>query len=65
VSLDRSEPIVGCPIVGGIRTEVLFEMFLAGDPVDEVADGYDLDSVVIEAAIRFASLRAKQPADAA
>jgi len=55
----------GAPIVEGIRTEVLFEMFLAGDPVDEIAHAYDLDSGVVEAAIRFESPRPKQTADVA
>lgn len=58
---DRS---FGAPIVEGIRTEVLFEMFLAGDPVDEIAESYDLKNAVVEAAIRFESPRPRQPAEA-
>ncbi len=49
----------GTPTVEGIRTEVLYEMFVAGDPVDEIAADYDLDRRAIEAAIRFESPRPK------
>ena len=49
----------GVPTVDGIRTEVVYEMFLAGDPVDEIAYGYDLDRNLVEAAIRFESPRPK------
>ena len=49
----------GTPTVDGIRTEVLYEMFVAGDPVDEIAADYDLDRRAIEAAIRFESPRPK------
>jgi uncharacterized protein (DUF433 family) len=55
----------GAPTVEGVRTEVLFEMFLAGEPVDEIAAGYELDRNLIEAAIRFESPRPKPDSDAA
>ncbi len=55
----------GAPTVRGIRTEVLYEMFLAGDPVADVADGYDLNVADIEAAIRYESPRPKPTDDAA
>jgi uncharacterized protein (DUF433 family) len=47
----------GAPTVEGIRTEVLYEMFAAGDPIDEIADGYDLDRSRVEAAVRYESSR--------
>jgi uncharacterized protein (DUF433 family) len=55
----------GAPTVEGVRTEVLYEMFLAGEPVDEIAAGYELDRSLIEAAIRFESPRPKPDSDAA
>lgn len=55
----------GAPTVEGIRTEVLYEMFVAGDPVDEIAKGYDLSRRTVEAAIRFESPRPKPGSDAA
>lgn len=47
----------GAPTVDGIRTEVLYEMFVAGDPMDEIAAGYDLQREHVEAAIRYESSR--------
>jgi len=47
----------GAPTIEGIRTEVLYEMFAAGDPIDEIADGYDLDRSRVEAAVRYESSR--------
>lgn len=47
----------GAPTVEGIRTEILYEMFAAGDRIDEIADGYDLDRLQVEAAVRFESER--------
>ena len=49
----------GTPTVGGVRTEVLYELLVAGDPVDEIASDYDLERRDIEAAIRFESPRPK------
>lgn len=54
----------GAPTVHSIRTEILFEMFVAGDPVDQIAEGYDLDRNNVEAAIRYESSRPKYNADA-
>jgi len=63
----RDQPVVidpqrsfGAPTVEGIRTEVLYEMFAAGDPMDEIADGYDLERKHIEAAVRYESLRPRR-----
>ncbi len=60
----RDQPVVidpqrsfGVPTVEGIRTEVLYEMFAAGDPIDEIAAGYDLNRNHVEAAVRFESQR--------
>jgi len=50
----------GMPTVEGIRTEVLYEMFAAGDPMDEIAEGYDLDREQVEAAVRFESPRLRR-----
>ena len=49
----------GAPTVADIRTEVLYEMFAAGDPMDEIADGYDLNRTQVEAAVRYESSRAR------
>ncbi len=49
----------GAPTVGGVRTEVLCELFLAGDSLDEIAEGYDLARSDVEAAVRYESARAK------
>jgi uncharacterized protein (DUF433 family) len=43
----------GAPIVDGVRTEVLFELFVAGDPIDDIAESYDLASQRVESAVRF------------
>ncbi len=50
----------GAPTVDGIRTEILYEMFAAGDQMDEIADGYDLDRGKVEAAVRYESSRARR-----
>ncbi len=49
----------GAPVVDGIRTEVLFELFVAGDPLDEIADSYDLKPQRVEAAVRYEARRSR------
>lgn len=49
----------GAPTVDGVRTEVLYEMFVAGDLLADIAADYDLDREAVEAAIRFESPRPK------
>ncbi len=55
----------GAPTVSAIRTEVLYEMFQAGDPVSALAETYELSVHDVEAAIRYESLRSKPIAIAA
>jgi len=55
----------GAPTVSAIRTEVLYEMVQAGDPVSAVAETYELSVHDVEAAIRYESLRSKPAAIAA
>jgi len=43
--------------VKGVRTEVLYEMFMAGDHIDNLARSYELDRSLEEAAIRFESVK--------
>ena len=55
----------GLPEVGGIRTEVLFELFEAGDSIEMIAGAYEFDSLLVEEAIRFESARPREPEPAA
>lgn len=41
----------------GIRTEVLYELFRAGDTMDDIAEGYELTPRRVEDALRFESKR--------
>lgn len=59
---DRS---FGIPTISGIRTEVLYEEFEAGDSIDLIAQAYDLDRDVIEEAIRYEAPRGKEAPQAA
>jgi uncharacterized protein (DUF433 family) len=43
----------GVPQVKGVRTEAILELFLAKEPIELIADGYELDVGDVEAAIRF------------
>ncbi len=52
VSIDP-ERAFGAPAVRGVRTETLFELFRAGESVDQIARGYDLDPSAVEAALRY------------
>lgn len=55
----------GAPVVDGVRTEVLFELFVAGDPLEEVADSYDRQPQRVEAAVRYEAQRARSTERAA
>jgi uncharacterized protein (DUF433 family) len=43
----------GIPTVRGIRTEVLVEQFQAGEPIDRIADDFDLSRADVEEALRW------------
>jgi uncharacterized protein (DUF433 family) len=49
----------GEPVVRNVRTEVLGELFRAGDSPDEIAEIYDLDRRTVEQAIRYEMRRAE------
>lgn len=56
----RESPVVidpersfGNPIVKGVPTETLAELFRAGEPLELIADGYELAIADVEAALRF------------
>jgi len=49
----------GEPAVFNVRTENLYELFLAGEDVEQIADGYDLDSRSVQAAVRYEQRRAE------
>jgi uncharacterized protein (DUF433 family) len=55
----------GIPVVRGVRTEVIHELFDAGDSVELIANGYDLPRETVEAAIRFETRREPRSAPAA
>lgn len=43
----------GIPTVRGIRTEILLEQFQVGEPIDRIADDFDLDPADVEEALRW------------
>lgn len=51
----RLEPLraFGAPNVGGIRTDRIIELHLAGEPTSEIASDFGLDPKAIEDAIEF------------
>jgi uncharacterized protein (DUF433 family) len=51
------EVAFGIPVVRAVRTEVLHELFDAGDSVDFIAETYELPKTAVEAAIRFETRR--------
>lgn len=59
------EVAFGLPVVRGVRTEVIHELFDAGDSVDMIAEGYELSKQAVEAAIRFETRREPRNAPAA
>ena len=58
--LGKESPVVidpargfGIPTVRGIRTEILLEQFQAGEPIDRIADDFDLNRLDVEEALRW------------
>lgn len=49
------DPLVryGQPSVNGVATERLWELFDAGESVDEIADGYDMPAELVRAAVAY------------
>ncbi len=47
----------GIPTAGGIRTEILWELFQTGESMADIGGLYDLDLADVEDAIRFESAR--------
>jgi uncharacterized protein (DUF433 family) len=48
----------GEPVVRGVRTEVIAELVRAGDTPEMIADLYELDRALVDAAVRYELLRA-------
>jgi uncharacterized protein (DUF433 family) len=59
------EVAFGLPVVRGVRTEVIHELFDAGDSIDLIAEGYELAKAAVEDAIRFETRREPRNAPAA
>lgn len=58
--LGASSPVVidpersfGQPTVRGVRTETIAELFLANESVSDIAEGYDLTEIEVQAALRW------------
>jgi uncharacterized protein (DUF433 family) len=49
----------GEPVVRNVRTEILGELFRAGESPDEIAETYELDRPAVEQAIRYEMRRAE------
>jgi uncharacterized protein (DUF433 family) len=47
----------GEPVVRGVRTEIISEQVRAGEPLDVIADLYDLPRQTVEAALRYELVR--------
>ncbi|MEO5899797.1 MAG: DUF433 domain-containing protein, partial [Ilumatobacteraceae bacterium] len=49
------DPLVrfGRPTVAGVATERLWELFDAGEPVVEIADGYELPAELVRSAVAY------------
>jgi uncharacterized protein (DUF433 family) len=49
------DPLVrfGRPAVDGVATDRLWELFDAGEPIDKIASGYELDATRVRAAIAY------------
>ena len=47
----------GEPVVRGVRTDVVGELFRAGDPPEMIAELYDLPRETVDAAIRYELIR--------
>ncbi|WP_322753807.1 DUF433 domain-containing protein [Frankia sp. Cas3] len=59
---DKASPVLidplrnfGAPVVHGIRTENLYDLFAGGDSIADIADGFDISVADVEAAIRYES----------
>lgn len=48
----------GEPVVRGVRTDLIREAVLAGEPIDLIADGYQLTRDQVDAAVRYELRRA-------
>jgi uncharacterized protein (DUF433 family) len=59
------EVAFGLPVVRGVRTEVIHELFDAGDSVEFIAESYELPTEAVEDAIRFETRREHRNAPAA
>jgi uncharacterized protein (DUF433 family) len=49
----RPDQSFGIPTVGGVRTEVVYEAFDAGEPLEAIASAWDLDPRAVQAALRW------------
>ena len=49
------DPLVrfGRPTVNGVATDRLWELFDAGEPLDEIAEGYELELPLVSAAVAY------------
>jgi uncharacterized protein (DUF433 family) len=49
------DPLVrfGQPAVAGVATERLWELYDAGETLDAIVDGYDLDVDAVKAAVAY------------
>jgi uncharacterized protein (DUF433 family) len=54
----------GKPVIAGtgIPTAAVYQLFNAGDRIEDIAEEYDRDPSEIEAAVRYESVRAKRAA---
>lgn len=48
----------GEPVVRGVRTEIIGELYKAGESQDSIAEVYELPRATVEAAVRYELLRA-------
>ncbi len=65
--LGRSAPVVidpeygfGFPVVAksGVRTEIILERFIAGDPKEQISDDFNIEQVHVDRALEFEQQRA-------
>lgn len=48
----------GEPVVRGVRTEIIAELFTAGDTAEMIADTYELSRAMVDEAVRYELMRA-------
>jgi len=48
----------GEPVVRGVRTEIIAELFAAGDSVEMIAEMYELPRALVDEAVRYELIRA-------